>query len=94
MNVAVLKLRSSDDDFQKSLNSLLNRDQTLESGVEDTVAKMIADVSQNGDKALFKYTQQFDNFDVEARGLEVRTSRIQQAIDNIPKEQRDALEHD
>ena len=93
MNVAVLKLRSSDDDFQQSLNSLLNRDQTLESGVEDTVAKMISDVAKNGDQALFKYTQQFDNFDVEARGLEVRTSRIQQAIENIPKEQRDALEY-
>lgn len=93
MNVAVLKLRSSDDDFQTALNSLLNRDQTLESGVEDTVTEVIADVAHNGDKALFKYTQKFDLFDVEARGLEVRTSRIEQAIDNIPKDQREALEY-
>jgi histidinol dehydrogenase len=93
MNVAVLKLRSSDDDFPKALNSLLNRDQTLESGVESTVADMISDVIKNGDQALFKYTQQFDHFDAEARGLEVRSSRIKQAIDNIPKAQRDALEY-
>lgn len=93
MNVAVLKLRSSDADFPQALNSLLNRDQTLESGVEGTVAEVISDVITNGDQALFKYTQQFDRFDVEARGLEVRSSRIKQAIDNIPKAQREALEY-
>jgi histidinol dehydrogenase len=93
MNVAVLKLRSSDDDFAQALNSLLNRDQTLESGVESTVADMISEVIKNGDQALFKYTHQFDHFDVEARGLEVRSSRIKQAVDNIPKVQREALEY-
>lgn len=93
MNVAVLKLRSSDEDFKQALNSLLNRDQTLKSGVEQSVENIINDVVNSGDKALFEYTQKFDNFDVEARGLEVRTSRIQQAIDNIPVKQREALEY-
>lgn len=93
MNVAVLKLRSSDDDFKQALNSLLNRDQTLESGVEQAVASIVADVAQNGDKALFEYTHKFDHFDVEARGLEVRQSRILQAIENTPPKQLEALEY-
>ena len=93
MNVAVRKLHSSETGFKQALNSLLNRDQTLESGVELTVANIISDVVKNGDKALFDYTHKFDNFDVEACGLEVRSSRIEQAIDAIPKEQRDALEY-
>lgn len=93
MNVAVRKLHSSETGFKQALNSLLNRDQTLESGVEIAVANIISDVVKNGDKALFDYTHKFDNFDVEACGLEVRSSRIEQAIDAIPKEQRDALEY-
>lgn len=92
MNVAVLKLRSSDPGFSRELNSLLNRDQTLESGVEATVSALIADVIKRGDKALFEYTQKFDLFDVEARGLEVRASRLEQALEAIPSEQRKALE--
>lgn len=92
MNIAVLKLSSSDTDFKQALNSLLNRDQTLESGVEQAVAAIIRDVATNGDQALFDYTQKFDKFDVEARGLEVRSSRILQAVEAIPKEQRGALE--
>lgn len=92
MNVMMLKLRSSEIDFPSRLRALLNRDTTLESGVEDSVAEVIAQVVSHRDRALFDYTKQFDNFDVEARGLEVRPARITQALDNIPAQQRDALE--
>jgi len=75
------------------LHSLLNRDQTLESGVEETVAKVIAEVAENGDQALFHYTQQFDRFDVEARGLEVHPARLKQALEKIHPQQRESLEY-
>jgi len=93
MNVMLSKLRSSDSDFTARLRSLLNRDQTLESGVEAVVAKVVSAVAQEGDSALFRYTQQFDNFDVEARGLEVRPARLRQALGQIPSQQREALEY-
>lgn len=93
MNVMMKRLNSSQDDFASELNSLLNRDETLESGVEALVSEVISNVVENGDKALFDYTQKFDNFDVEARGLEVRPARMQQALDNIQAKQREALEY-
>ncbi|MFT6724990.1 MAG: histidinol dehydrogenase, partial [Arenicella sp.] len=93
MNVMMKKLKSSDPDFTSQLNSLLNRDETLESGVDDVVTSVVRDVAENGDQALFRYTQQFDNFDVEARGLEVRPARLKQALDNINIVQRKALEY-
>ena len=93
MNVMMKKLKSSASDFTSQLNSLLNRDETLESGVEDVVTSVVRDVAENGDQALFRYTQQFDNFDVEARGLEVRPARLKQALDDINIAQREALEY-
>ena len=93
MTVAIKKLNSTDLGFAEDLLELLNRDQSTSSDVEAIVADVIRDVAANGDNALFRYTQQFDGFDVEARGLEVRPSRIQQAYDSISVAQRDALEY-
>lgn len=93
MNVAVKKLSTSQADFTAALSDLLNRDQATESGVEQTVAEVITDVRKNGDDALYRYTQKFDGFDAEARGLEVPLFRLQQALDNIPPKQREALEY-
>ena len=93
MNVMMKKLKSSDANFSADLNSLLNRDETLESGVEEIVANVINDVVEHRDQALFRYTQQFDKFDVEARGLEVRQARLSQALENIHPQQREALEY-
>jgi len=91
--VLMKKLNSSDANFASELNSLLNRSETLESGVEDTVAKVVGDVAKHGDSALFSYTQQFDHFDVEARGIEVRHARLEQALENIHPQQRESLQY-
>ncbi len=79
--------------FGDELQRLLHRDVEQVSGVEQTVAQVIADVVSQGDQALFSYTQKFDGFDAEARGLEVPLWRIQQALDAIPAKQREALEY-
>jgi len=93
MAVAIKKLNSKEGSFKKDLVELLNRDQVSESSVDGLVADIIGEVAKNGDAALFKYTQKFDEFDVEARGLEVRASRIDKAYNSIPIAQRDALEY-
>lgn len=93
MNVAIQKLTSDSADFSSALQSLLNRDQAIDNSIDQSVSKLIADVKANGDQALFRLTQEFDKFDVEARGLEVREARLQQALEAIPKAQRDALEY-
>jgi len=93
MPVAIKKLNSSDLGFAEDLNELLNRDQTSAESVDGVVADVIQDVVKNGDEALFRYTYKYDGFDVEARGLEVRASRIQQAYDSIMPKQREALQY-
>jgi len=93
MAVSIKRLVTTQTDFRQQLFSLLNRDQVETAGVEKAVAEVIANVVKHGDRALFKYTQHFDTFDVEARGLEVSQLRIQQAYDSIADVQREALLH-
>lgn len=91
MHVAVKRLNSQHDDFAAGLQALLNRDQTAEFGIDETVTEVIATVRHRGDAALYLYTKKFDGFDAEARGLEVPRFRLNQALEAIPPQQRDAL---
>jgi len=93
MSFAVRRLNSEDADFSAQLADLLNRDQNQTSDFDQLVGEVITAVATNGDRALFAYTKKFDNFDVEARGLEVSQSRLTQALQNIPTAQREALEY-
>lgn len=93
MNVAVKKLNVTQPDFSVALSELLHRDRASNTDVEQVVADVISNVRQNGDQALYRYTQKFDGFDAEARGLEVPQFRLQKALDDIPTAQLDALKY-
>ena len=53
-------------------------------GVEDIVADIIADVRKNGDKALFKYCEKFDNTVTDC--LEVTDEEIEEAFNAVDDE--------
>ena len=60
-----------------------------DSGVEDIVRDIIADVAINGDDALLKYAKKFDR--AELAGLEVTQAEIDAALNSIPAELLDAM---
>ena len=47
-------------EFQSNKETIMNRTLGI-SGVEETVAAIIEDVKNNGDSALFRYCEKFDN---------------------------------
>jgi histidinol dehydrogenase len=54
---------------------------------------ILDEVKSTGDKALVEYTKKFDGVEVaEASELEIPQSRLQLALDNLPEDQRKALE--
>lgn len=53
-------------------------------GLEETVAEIIADVKENGDKALFKYCEKFDNTVTDC--LEVSEDVVGEAFDSVDKD--------
>jgi len=54
MPVTMKRLNSKDEKFSAELNTLLNRDESVDSGVDAVVAEVIADVAKNGDQALYR----------------------------------------
>ncbi|MCH2191844.1 MAG: histidinol dehydrogenase [Gammaproteobacteria bacterium] len=87
----ILSTKSSSFDTQ--LRQLLHRDAEQVAGIEKTVNSVIQEVVTYGDQALFQLTKKFDGFDAEARGIEVPQWRIEQALNDIPAKQREALEY-
>jgi histidinol dehydrogenase len=58
---------------------------------EKAVARIIADVRNNGDRALRKYAQQFDGLDPKAR-IAVEPAEMARALDSVSRDFRRALE--
>jgi len=70
------------ENAQKS--DILTRDIKLESGVETIVADIIANVKENGDKALREYALKFDKAEIE--NLRVTAEEIEKAYETEDKE--------
>lgn len=92
MNVDIKRLQSRTKDFRSELSQLLSRQQANNPDVEQAVAEIIAQVARVGDRALYHYTKKFDGFDAEARGIEVRPARLDQALSEINPQARESLE--
>ncbi len=60
-----------------------------DSGVEEIVREIIADVAKNGDDALLKYAKKFDR--AELTGLEVTQAEMDAALNSMPADLLDAM---
>ncbi|HIP81716.1 MAG TPA: histidinol dehydrogenase, partial [Leucothrix mucor] len=59
----------------------------------DTVNGILTDVKNRGDAAVVEYTNKFDAVDVaDMQALEIPKERIQQAVESISEEQKQALQ--
>ncbi len=61
-----------------------------DSGVEAVVRDILADVAQNGDRALLAYAKKFDRAEIAA--LEVPQSELDDAMDALPAELLEAMQ--
>ena len=91
--VDITRLDSRDSDFYAALDQVLAWDASSDEAVEKTVRGIIAAIRHRGDAALLEYTAQFDRVEVaRAAELEIPPARLQQALNAIPTDQREALE--
>ncbi|EGW54940.1 histidinol dehydrogenase [Candidatus Endoriftia persephone] len=89
----IRQLSSSDADFQSRLDALLAWESVSDRAVNDTVNNIIAEIRSRGDAALVEFTSRFDGWQAaSAADLELPLSRLEQAWNTIPAEQRQALE--
>ncbi|MET0051075.1 MAG: histidinol dehydrogenase, partial [Candidatus Thiodiazotropha sp.] len=89
----IRQLSTRDSDFQQQLDRLLAWESVSDTAVNDTVNGIIQDIRSQGDAALIDFTRRFDRWEAaSAADLEIPLSRLKQAWDSIPAEQRSALE--
>lgn len=88
-------LNSTDTDFAQALDRLLQREAEVnpQAQVQQQVAEIIAQVRQQGDRALIDMTARFDHCDVQALGMRISDAALDAALAAITPKQRTALEY-
>ncbi|MCD8391423.1 MAG: histidinol dehydrogenase [Firmicutes bacterium] len=80
------KVKLTNDTINGILENMLKRSPTSYGEYEKTVADIIANVRENGDKALFEYTKKFDKFDLNADNIKVSGAEIAAAYEAVGEE--------
>ncbi|MDO4965445.1 MAG: histidinol dehydrogenase [Lachnospiraceae bacterium] len=80
----IVKLTS--DTKKDILTSLLKRSPAQYPEYEKTVAEILQNVRENGDKAVFEYTEKFDKHKYDSSTIRVTEEEIENAYNNYDKE--------
>ena len=79
--------------FDSGLETLLAYESARDPKLEETVSGILIDVKRRGDAALVDYTNRFDRMSAASIGeLELSRTRLAEAFDRLPEDQRAALE--
>lgn len=93
MTVSIKRLNASQSNFNSELATLLAWDDSVDHQVNETVRHILHEVKTRGDQAVLEFTEKFDRLKVgSVAELEMSPSRLQQALNAIPEDQRVALE--
>lgn len=89
----IQRLNSLDSNFNVALKQLTAWDDQLDARVHEVVKQVLHAVKTKGDSAVIEYTRKFDGLDViQASDLEIPKARLMAALENLPTDQRKALE--
>ena len=92
-DVNITRLDSQQDYFAAELDRLLAWESVSDGKVNQIVDEILGRVKAEGDAAVVEYTNRFDRLQVESMAeLEMSQERLHNALDNLPAEQRQALE--
>jgi histidinol dehydrogenase len=93
MNLEITQLDANQSDFEQRLDALLAWESVSDHGVQTAVLEIVENVRQQGDAAVLEYTKRFDHLNVgSVQELVIPDSRLQEALDRIPADQREALQ--
>mgnify|MGYP003500352352 FL=1 len=76
----------TEDTKKNILEDLLKRSPNNYTQYEKTVSDIVNNVMQNGDEAVFSYTQQFDKWDCNADNVRVSAKEIADAYTQVDEE--------
>ena len=68
------------------LEGMLKRSPNNYGSYESVVADILANIKENGDKALFEYTKKFDKFDLNKDNIRVTEEEIKDAYSKVSED--------
>ncbi len=93
MPKAISRLSSTAVDFHARLEALIAFDAAQDAGVDDTAARILADVRARGDAAVLEHTAKLDRLTVrDMSALRLPAADLEAALGRIGRNERDALE--
>lgn len=91
LNITTLNYTAAD--FYQQLDEVLAWEASIDGDIAKIVADILSDVKKRGNAAVIEYTNKFDRMSLEdADKLELNQAQLQQALESISPEQRQALE--
>lgn len=75
------------------LKDLLKRSPSSYGTYEQTVSEIVNNVKENGDKAVFEYTEKFDHFALNSGNIRVTEEEIREAYKEIPEDLIEVYRH-
>ncbi len=92
MTVQIRKLATTQSDFSNQLANVLAFEAKEDESINNVVANVLADVRENGDKAVLEYTRRFDRLSVNSVSeLEISKAECEAALASLSQQRRDAL---
>ncbi|MGA1665284.1 MAG: histidinol dehydrogenase, partial [Burkholderiaceae bacterium] len=89
----ITRLNTAQADFQDRLRSMLAFDAEQDESITATVKAILADVRQQGDEAVLRYTERFDRVAAQSVAeLEISQTELKAAFDGLPADHRQALQ--
>ena len=88
----VLWLKTGDADFEDRFKQLLSAKRETAEDVGEAVARIIARVREEGDKALIDLTRTYDGLDLSKAGIKVTSEEIAASRGKVDAEVLAALE--
>ncbi|MCG3102316.1 histidinol dehydrogenase, partial [Enterobacter sp. DRP3] len=93
MSITIRKLDSTNEGFGAALRAVLAFEASEDEAIEQSVAKILADVKSRGDAAVLEYTNRFDRLSANSvAALELPQDALQTALDGLAPKARAALE--
>ena len=89
----IRRLSTIDRTFNADLKALLAFETAQDDSIDVVVANILKDVKNRGDLAVLEYTNRFDKTSAShLRELEISQSELQDALNSLPINQREALQ--
>ena len=80
------QIKLTEETKKNILTTLLKRSPSQYPEYEKTVSEILNNVRNNGDKAVFEYTEKFDGYKYDENTIRVTEKEINEAYDNYDKE--------